>query len=53
MCLLWTLRDDLHFKLEELRKMREKDPSAKALVFSQFQKSIDWMKTKLAQENFT
>lgn len=32
--------------------MREKEPSAKALVFSQFASTIDWLKVKLQEQGF-
>ena len=36
----------------ELRAMRAKDPGAKALVFSQFTGTIDWLKERLPAEGF-
>ena len=32
--------------------MREREPSAKALVFSQFASTIDWLKVKLQEQGF-
>ena len=37
----------------QLRVMRESDPSAKALVFSQFVSTIEWLKVKLAEQGFS
>ncbi|KAL3157879.1 hypothetical protein ABBQ32_012289 [Trebouxia sp. C0010 RCD-2024] len=42
----------LNALLEELRVMREREPSAKALVFSQFASTIDWLKVKLQEQGF-
>ena len=39
--------------LRELEAMREADPSAKALVFSQYTGTLDWLKTRLTEEGFT
>ena len=36
----------------QLRVMREKEPSAKALVSSQFASTIDWLKVKLQEQGF-
>ena len=36
----------------QLRVMREREPSAKALVFSQFASTIEWLKVKLQQQGF-
>ena len=36
----------------QLRVMREKDPTAKSLVFSQFVSTIDWLKVKLEEQGF-
>ena len=36
----------------QLRLMREKDPAAKALVFSQFVGTIEWLKVKLQERGF-
>ena len=38
--------------LMQLRVMREKDPSAKALVFSQFVSTIEWLKVRLDEQGF-
>ncbi|GAB4812994.1 hypothetical protein N2152v2_000040 [Parachlorella kessleri] len=38
--------------LKELRAMRRADPSAKALVFSQYMSTIEWLKVRLVQEGF-
>ena len=32
--------------------MRERDPKAKALVFSQFVSTIDWLKVRLEEQGF-
>ena len=32
--------------------MRQNDPSAKALVFSQFVGTIEWLKVKLEEQGF-
>jgi hypothetical protein len=36
----------------QLRAMRCRDPTAKALVFSQFMTTIEWLKTRLTEEGF-
>ncbi len=36
----------------QLRLMRQNDPSAKALVFSQFVGTIEWLKVKLEEQGF-
>lgn len=38
--------------LVQLRVMREGEPSAKALVFSQFASTIEWLKVKLQEQGF-
>jgi hypothetical protein len=38
--------------LRELKKMREEDATAKALVFSQFASTIEFMKERLTEEGF-
>lgn len=38
--------------LTELHAMRSRDGSAKALVFSQFMSTIEWLKERLPQEGF-
>lgn len=38
--------------LVQLRMMREREPSAKALVFSQFASTIEWLKVKLQEQGF-
>jgi hypothetical protein len=38
--------------LRELNKMREEDASAKALIFSQFSSTIEFLKTRLTEEGF-
>eukprot|EP00455_Lapot_gusevi_P054892 TRINITY_DN8877_c0_g1_i3.p1 TRINITY_DN8877_c0_g1~~TRINITY_DN8877_c0_g1_i3.p1 ORF type:complete len:203 (-),score=79.67 TRINITY_DN8877_c0_g1_i3:218-796(-) len=35
--------------LQELQDMRERDPSAKALVFTQFNDSLEWLKRELTR----
>lgn len=42
----------LHALVRLLREMREKDDTAKALVFSQFSNTLEWLKTKLTEEGF-
>ena len=32
--------------------MREQDPKAKALVFSQFVSTLDWLKVRLEEQGF-
>ena len=32
--------------------MRERDPKAKALVFSQFVSTLDWLKVRLEEQSF-
>ena len=36
----------------QLEEMRAADPTAKALVFSQFNSTIDWLKVKLGEHGF-
>ncbi|DBB09876.1 TPA: hypothetical protein ACH3X3_001489 [Trebouxia sp. C0006] len=48
-----TSESKLMALLEELRVMRENDPTAKALVFSQFVSTIEWLKVKLAEQGFS
>ncbi|KAL0037370.1 hypothetical protein WJX79_004318 [Trebouxia sp. C0005] len=48
-----TSESKLMALLEELRVMRESDPTAKALVFSQFVSTIEWLKVKLAEQGFS
>ena len=38
--------------LVQLRVMREREPSSKALVFSQFASTIEWLKVKLQEQGF-
>ncbi|GLC42798.1 hypothetical protein PLESTM_001380900 [Pleodorina starrii] len=38
--------------LAELRAMREGDPTAKALVFTQFSQTLEWLKPRLIAEGF-
>jgi len=38
--------------LKELRKMRRSDPTAKALIFSQYTSTIEWLKLRLTLEGF-
>lgn len=38
--------------LMQLRVMRDREPSAKALVFSQFASTIEWLKVKLQKQGF-
>ena len=33
--------------MQKLKEIREEDPSAKSLVFSHFQSSIEWLQTRL------
>lgn len=42
----------LRVLLRELAAMRAADPSAKALVFTQFTQTLAWLKTRLTQEGF-
>ncbi|KAG2497725.1 hypothetical protein HYH03_004461 [Edaphochlamys debaryana] len=42
----------LELLLEQLRAMREEDPASKALVFTQFGQSLEWLKPRLAEEGF-
>ncbi|KXZ53508.1 hypothetical protein GPECTOR_7g958 [Gonium pectorale] len=42
----------LRVLLAELRAMRETDPEAKALVFTQFGQTLEWLKPRLAEEGF-
>lgn len=39
--------------MKKLKEVREDDPSAKSLVFSHFQPSIEFMKTKLTEAGYT
>ena len=36
----------------QLHLMRQNDPSAKALVFSQFVGTVEWLKVKLQEQGF-
>ena len=36
----------------QLKKMRESDSAAKALVFSQYRSTIEWLKVRLTREGF-
>ena len=38
--------------LKSLRAMRRADPSAKALIFSQYNSTIEWLKGRLTREGF-
>ena len=38
--------------LKELRAMRRSDPTAKALIFSQYNSTIEWLKARLTREGF-
>ena len=38
--------------LKSLRDMRRQDPSAKALIFSQYNSTIEWLKIRLTREGF-
>lgn len=38
--------------LLQLKKMRETDNAAKALVFSQYRSTIEWLKVRLTEEGF-
>ena len=38
--------------MTQLKKMRETDNAAKALVFSQYRSTIEWLKIRLTQEGF-
>ncbi len=42
----------LRVLLSELKAMREADETAKALVFSQFNSTLEWLKTRLTEEGF-
>eukprot|EP00887_Chlorella_sp_A99_P003475 scaffold7.g3475.t1 len=43
---------NLQALLKELRAMRRRDSSAKALIFSQYVSTIEWLKTRLTEEGF-
>ncbi|KAK9830036.1 hypothetical protein WJX72_009324 [[Myrmecia] bisecta] len=47
-----TSDSKLRALLRELRRMRAEDESAKALVFSQYVSTIEWLKTRLTEEGF-
>ncbi|KAK9808795.1 hypothetical protein WJX72_003802 [[Myrmecia] bisecta] len=47
-----TSESKLQALLRELRAMRAEDESAKALVFSQYVSTIEWLKTRLTEEGF-
>ncbi|KAK9847690.1 hypothetical protein WJX84_004737 [Apatococcus fuscideae] len=47
-----TSESKLLVLLSELKKMRETDGAAKALVFSQYRSTIEWLKVRLTQEGF-
>ena len=36
--------------VDDLRRTRESDPTAKCLIFTQFNTSIEWLKEQLAKE---
>ena len=36
----------------QLAKMREGDPSAKALIFTQFNATLEWLMARLTQEGY-
>ena len=38
--------------MDELKKMQKRDPSSKALVFSQFTSTIEWLKQRLSEEGY-
>ena len=38
--------------LRELEAMREADATAKALIFTQFNTTLEWLKTRLTEEGF-
>ncbi|GIL83947.1 hypothetical protein Vretimale_10963 [Volvox reticuliferus] len=42
----------LRVLLEELRSMRATNPTAKALVFTQFSRSLEWLEQSLSSEGF-
>lgn len=39
--------------LAELSAMRQADPSSKALVFSQYNSTLEWLKRRLPEEGFS
>jgi len=49
-----ALRSESKLKqlLQELEAMREADPTAKALIFSQYTGTLEWLKTRLSEEGF-
>ncbi|KAK9824040.1 hypothetical protein WJX72_007212 [[Myrmecia] bisecta] len=47
-----TSESKLRALLRELRAMWEEDETAKALVFSQYESTIEWLKTQLTEEGF-
>jgi len=54
----WLLPSAMHSnkhweRVLQLRVMRDNDPTAKALVFSQFVSTIEWLKVKLAEQGFS
>jgi SNF2 family DNA or RNA helicase len=48
-----TCESKLRALLKELTKMRAADESHKALVFSQFIGTLEWLKTRLPEEGFS
>ena len=36
----------------QLAAMRQSDPSAKALIFTQFNSTLEWLSTRLTQEGY-
>jgi len=47
-----TVLSKLQALVQDLKRVREDDPNAKCLVFSQFTQSIDWLKIELAKQGF-
>lgn len=49
-----VLRSESKLKLllQELKAMRESDATAKALIFSQYTGTLEWLKTRLTEEGF-
>lgn len=42
----------MNISVVQLKAMRESDPSAKALIFTQFNSTLEWLKHRLMQEGY-
>ena len=48
-----SLSDGTGMGCSQLAAMREADPKAKALVFTQFKPTLEWLKVRLRQRGYT